>query len=110
MPITEVNSPINRSKGWGCEGVKHAAIYGDRRNDAARPTSRPAPGEVTDGTLTIKPRVIEANELQHPTRAPRRPFLSLIVEGTLRRDDPWVGPHATSRPQPCTGVCVGAFS
>jgi hypothetical protein len=58
MPIRDVCSPINKSKGRGSERIKHTNPYGpatSEHSDAARPTSRPSsPSEVVDGTLTIK--------------------------------------------------------
>jgi hypothetical protein len=36
-------------------GVKHAAVYGDRRNDAlATPSAQATPGAIVDGDLLLK--------------------------------------------------------
>jgi hypothetical protein len=66
MPITTVCSPVNSMKRakpgieprpLASNRVKHAPVYGpptSGRSDATRPASRPIPGQVTDGTLTIR--------------------------------------------------------
>jgi hypothetical protein len=64
MPIREVNSPVNSMKlsKPGIEArspasrkICHAPVYGpSTRGDAERSASRPTPGVVVDGTLTIK--------------------------------------------------------
>ena len=61
-PIRTVDSPINRLKPskpgiaprpLASNRVAHAAIYGNR-SDAQRMRERSAPGQMVDGTLTIK--------------------------------------------------------
>jgi hypothetical protein len=66
MPIREVCSPVNAMKPGkpGIEAgskasrkVQHTAPYGPLvagRDDAVRPATRPVPGQVVDGTLTIR--------------------------------------------------------
>jgi hypothetical protein len=59
-PIREVCSPWSSkpSQKRDPRSVQHAAIYGDKRDDASKSqTSRSAPGVVVDGTLTIKHEV-----------------------------------------------------
>jgi hypothetical protein len=66
MPIREVCSPVNTMKS-GKPGIEprspasrkvaHAPVYGPptgERSDAARPASRPVPGQMVDGDLLIK--------------------------------------------------------
>jgi hypothetical protein len=58
MPLREVKSP-NSSTGSPPErpwGVKHSAVYGDRRDVAPKPSApRGAPGSLIDDQITITP-------------------------------------------------------
>jgi hypothetical protein len=109
MPIKEVCSPwsSNRSKGPKLPKIQHAPVYGPptgERDDAARPATRPVPGQVVDGTLTIR----HTGKWPNPARA-LRSALSHVVKGRLRRDET----RACSRRDVCfvhfPGVASRAF-